>query len=135
MRNPKLNKLRESAFKQQRGRCCYCGFLMWQGSVETFAKDHQISLAQAQHFQCTAEHLQARRDGGKDTRSNIAAACKRCNQLRHQRKKAPSPDAYQQLVQKRLRKGKWNTLPLGAKLDRQKPHTLKIEGEQATGRA
>ena len=135
MSTPKVSKHRKSAFHRQNGHCCYCGFLMWQDSAEAFAAKHRISLAQAQQFQCTAEHLQARRDGGRDTRSNIAASCKRCNQLRHQRKKAPSPDAYQQLVQKRLRKGKLNTQPSGAKLDRQKPHALKIEGEEATARA
>ena len=128
-----IAKHRRSAFDRQNGRCCYCGFLMWQHSAEAFAAEHRISLAQAKHFQCTAEHLQARCDGGNNRTENIAAACKRCNQLRHQRKKAPSPDAYQQFVQERLRKGKWCTLPPKAKLDRQQPPKLSTEKAAATG--
>ncbi|MFD0320236.1 hypothetical protein [Lysobacter gummosus] len=36
--------------------------------------------------QCIAEHLLARRDGGRNTRGNIAAACWLYNQRRHRRK-------------------------------------------------
>ena len=78
---------RKSAFTQQNGKCCYCGFHMWQDSAESFAKLHGITVKQARHFQCTAEHLQARQDGGRDVRENIAAACIRCNKLRHRPKK------------------------------------------------
>lgn len=106
-----LKKIRQSAFSRQKGKCYYCGFSMWQDSPEFFAKLHALTLKQARHFQCTAEHLVARQDGGKDTSSNIAAACIRCNQLRHKRKTILQPDQYLQHVQKCLNKGRWHVVP------------------------
>jgi 5-methylcytosine-specific restriction endonuclease McrA len=49
---------------------------------------------------CTAEHLVARMDGGRDTRDNIVAACRRCNAARHQLGLGPAPDptTHQMLV-------------------------------------
>ncbi len=126
MSTSKVSKHRKSAFHHQNGHCCYCGFLMWQDSAEAFAAKHRISLAQAQQFQCTAEHLKARSEGGKNAANNIAAACKRCNQLRHKSKKAPSPETYQQLVQKRLAQGKWYSLPPSSNLKRKKPCSLNV---------
>lgn len=117
--NP-IQKHRISAFERQQGKCCYCSFLMWRDSPEVFAEQHSLSLAQAKYFQCTAEHLVARQDGGKNTALNIAAACIRCNGLRHKRKKAPEPIEYQAFVQKRLDKGGWHTLPPKACLKRGK---------------
>ncbi|WP_205895078.1 HNH endonuclease [Metapseudomonas otitidis] len=116
-----IKKHRQSAFDRQYGKCCYCGFSMWQGSPESFAKARGISEAQARHFRCTAEHLLARQDGGTDSESNIAAACARCNALRHQRKSPPEPVKYQALVQSRLDKGRWHCIPPKAKLKRSKP--------------
>lgn len=48
----------------------------------------------------TAEHLVPRMDGGKNTRSNIVAACRRCNALRHGLfpDAAPDPETYQAYV-------------------------------------
>jgi len=48
----------------------------------------------------TAEHLVARMDGGKDTRQNIVAACRRCNEMRHAlfHGAAPDPETYQGFV-------------------------------------
>lgn len=103
-----LQKHRHSAFTRQNGKCCYCGFAMWQDSPESFAKLHGITVKQARHFQCTAEHLLARQDGGADRKVNIAAACMRCNQLRHARKVAMPPEQYQCHVQERVRKGGWH---------------------------
>lgn len=103
-----ISKLRKSAFIQQNGQCCYCGFRMWLDSAESFAKHHGITAKQARHFQCTAEHLQARQEGGKDVVGNIAAACMRCNQLRHKRAKPMAPEQYQQHVEKRVSKGGWH---------------------------
>lgn len=108
--NP-LKKIRQSAFTRQNGKCYYCGFCMWQDSAESFAKRHGISVKQARHFQCTAEHLIARQDGGRDVGWNIAAACIRCNQLRHrQKKKAMQPEQYQRHVQKLVKKGVWHSV-------------------------
>lgn len=108
---------------------------MWQDSAEAFAAKHRISLAQAQQFQCTAEHLKARCDGGKNAANNIAAACKRCNQLRHKRNKAPSPETYQQLVQKRLTQGKWHSLQPSSNLKRKKPCSLSAWVSEQTDQA
>lgn len=109
-----LKNIRKSAFTQQNGKCCYCGFHMWQDSAESFAKLHGITVKQARHFQCTAEHLLARQDGGRDVRENIAAACIRCNQLRHKRKYPMAPEQYQQHVISRVHKGGWHPLPKSA---------------------
>ncbi|RIA18866.1 HNH endonuclease [Ectopseudomonas oleovorans] len=106
-----IRKLRLLAFHRQNGKCCYCGFLMWLDSAESFAKQHGITIKQARHFQCTAEHLHARQDGGRDVRENIAAACIRCNQLRHRRQKPMPPEQYQQLVVSRVSKGGWHNVP------------------------
>lgn len=103
-----IQKLRKSAFTQQNGKCCYCGFSMWQDSADSFAKQHGITVKQSRYFQCTAEHLQARQDGGKDVFGNIAAACFRCNQLRHKRLKPMAPEQYQKHVEKRVSKGGWH---------------------------
>lgn len=108
-----LLKSRSTAFERQGGRCYYCDFPMWRGSIEHFARLHDITLGQARQFQCTAEHLHARQDGGGDTRSNIVAACLVCNQRRHKRKYPLTPDVYRGLVQQRLDQGRWhvNWLP------------------------
>jgi 5-methylcytosine-specific restriction endonuclease McrA len=103
-----IKKHRYTAFTQQNGKCCYCGFSMWQDSAESFAKQHGITVKQARHFQCTAEHLQARQDGGRDVQHNIAAACIRCNHLRHARKKPMAVKQYQQHVKKRVSQGGWH---------------------------
>lgn len=39
-----LKKHRQSAFTRQNGKCCYCGFAMWQDSPESFAKLHGITV-------------------------------------------------------------------------------------------
>ncbi|MDO9616218.1 MAG: HNH endonuclease [Pseudomonas sp.] len=81
---------------------------MWRGSIEQFARLHGITLGQARQFQCTAEHLLARQDGGGDGRSNIVAACLVCNQRRHKRKAPLSPEDYRELIQHRLSQVRWH---------------------------
>ncbi|MBU1776988.1 MAG: HNH endonuclease [Gammaproteobacteria bacterium] len=103
----KLIRLRTSAFNFQSGRCFYCGYPMWETDCTAYAQKYKMSPSQAKALQCTAEHLDARKDGGKDNPKNIVAACRWCNQKRHQRKLAPSPNDFRKLVQKRLRKGGW----------------------------
>lgn len=102
--------LRKSAFVAQHGLCCYCGKPMWLSGLAEFATQNGYSLAQARLLQCTAEHLQARRDGGHDSPSNIAAACRYCNNKRHMRKRDLSPEQYREFVLGRLRKGGWHGL-------------------------
>lgn len=113
-----LKKKRLSAYNRQQGKCCYCGFLMWIDSPENFARDHRLTLAQAKSFQCTAEHLTARQDGGDNSDDNIAAACLRCNHRRHKSSNPLDPIGYQKRVQARLDKGRWFNLPCKASLSR-----------------
>jgi 5-methylcytosine-specific restriction endonuclease McrA len=107
---------RKSAFIAQSGHCFYCKLPMWESDVESFAKARKISPSQAKLFKCTAEHLKARKDGGKDTKQNIVAACHNCNQKRHHIKVAPSPDDYRQLVQLGLSSGCWHRNSLATRL-------------------
>lgn len=106
-----IQKFRKSAFIQQNGRCYYCGFDMWLDSVEAFAEAYRITIEQARLFRCTAEHITARQDGGKDTKSNIAAACIYCNQHRHQRAKPMQPEIYKHFVRTRVRNDNWHPVP------------------------
>ena len=99
---------RRNAFLEQSGRCFYCSAEMWLTQPDRFASRHGISEREARRFRCTAEHLVARSEGGSDARTNIVAACKFCNSIRHQTRCAPEPTAYVQYVQRRLRAGRWH---------------------------
>ena len=72
---------------------------MWEKSPEAFAERYRITLAEAKQFQCTAEHLKARADGGRNSKGNIVAACLACNQNRHRSSEAPDPTAYKEQIQ------------------------------------
>lgn len=99
-----LASMRARAFKNQHGRCYYCSQPMWQKSPTEIG----MSLKRGRHFQCTAEHLKARQDGGRDTSGNIVAACWFCNSRRHRLHfPALSPPAYKTFVQGRLLAGVW----------------------------
>ncbi|MBN9334231.1 HNH endonuclease signature motif containing protein [Devosia sp.] len=91
---PKLNKLRDKARDNQGGKCWYCGCPMLPASDNDPAR-------------CTAEHLRARCDGGKDVLENIVAACWLCNNRRHRRKLPLAPEEYRELVRNRLSSGRW----------------------------
>ena len=62
----------------------------------------------AARLQCTAEHLVARREGGRDIASNVVAACAHCNHTRHKRKRPPDPAAYRSEIRRRVGCGKWH---------------------------
>jgi len=83
IRSFRLKRYRWQAFKKQKGRCYYFHSPMWLGSTEEFADNYGITEIQAERFQCTAEHLIARQNGGTDERENIVAACLYCNFTRH----------------------------------------------------
>ncbi|MFO1433397.1 MAG: HNH endonuclease [Candidatus Competibacteraceae bacterium] len=83
---------------------------MWSGNAAEFASKHGITPNQAKRFECTGEHLKARQNGGTAARSNIVAACRYCNQRRHRRKVALSPDRYKGLVRERINLGRWHPL-------------------------
>ena len=103
-----LKRYRHSAYIAQSGRCYYCDFLIWESDPQGFAQIHRITVAQARLLQSTAEHLQAKQDGGKDVAPNIAAACWICNFRRHARKRAPDAGAFSKLVKSRVSKGRWH---------------------------
>lgn len=98
---------RNAAFEAQGGRCCYCQLPMWRSSPTELAS-LGLRPRTARPLRCTAEHLVARQDGGKNARSNLAAACWFCNKGRHCRKQPLSPDAYRALVRQRMAQGKWH---------------------------
>jgi 5-methylcytosine-specific restriction endonuclease McrA len=104
----RISRLRERAYQRQSGRCCYCNSPMWQSNPNMFAAKYGISMAQAKRFQCTAEHLSARQEGGPTSRNNIAAACRYCNQARHRRRVAASSSHFKVLVARRLRRCRWH---------------------------
>lgn len=89
MRASHLQKLRARSCSMQGGICFYCRLPMGAD--------------------VTAEHLVARMDGGKNTRSNIVAACRRCNALRHGLfpGAAPDPETYQAYVLLMRMAGLW----------------------------
>lgn len=104
----KISRLRADAYQRQSGRCYYCCSPMWQKNPASFALKYRISVAQAERFQCTAEHLQALQDGGPTSHQNIVAACRYCNQTRHRRKVAASPSAFRVHVTNRLLRRRWH---------------------------
>jgi hypothetical protein len=103
----KLGRLRQQACLRQGQLCCYCNQLMCTEDPGSFARRHNLTLAEAKQRRCTAEHLLARRDGGKTTLDNIAAACYRCNCRRHARRRSLSPAAYRAHVRQRIEAAKW----------------------------
>jgi hypothetical protein len=105
----KLTRLRKSAFVRQNGLCHYCQRPMWVGSPERFLEEHKITSRRAKFFQCTAEHLEARQDGGEDTPGNIVAACAYCNRHRHARRNELSREEFAALVKRRLIQARWHT--------------------------
>lgn len=109
MSKNRLKSLRASAFLAQSGRCHYCDLLMWHSSPDEL----NLRPRSAAPFRCTAEHLVAKQDGGKDVAGNVVAAHACCNHRRHQRPgPAPSPESFRALVQGRVIRGKWwSSLP------------------------
>lgn len=73
------------AYSQQLGLCFYCSCPMWSKDPIVFVSKYGITLPQAKALECTGEHLEAHKDGGSSSQSNIVAACKFCNQGRHKR--------------------------------------------------
>ena len=104
-----IKKPRTAAYYRQNGLCFYCFKPMWLHSVDEFASTHSISIKQANHFQCTGEHLAAHSEGGNAPQKNIVAACKFCNLKRHARSVPPDPGSFANLVHRRLAKGAWNS--------------------------
>ena len=134
-----LRAHRIRAFEAQQGRCCYCGLPMWQSSPEEL-KHHGLRARTIAPLRCTAEHLLAKQDGGRDAAYNIAAACWLCNSRRHKRKSPPDPDVYREIVLGRLGKGKWHSsavlVALGAPFNRNRrpgPTSDSARGQRPPG--
>ncbi len=108
MTNP-YRYARNAAFHAQGGHCHYCEFPMWLTNLPGFAIAHDLTLRQAARLQATAEHLLAQQDGGRHGK-NIVAACYHCNQSRHRfrPRAAPAAARYRELVQRKVRSGKWH---------------------------
>jgi 5-methylcytosine-specific restriction endonuclease McrA len=107
MFNP-IARYRAQACAAQHGRCFYCHVEMCTGDPEPFAQSHGISIAQARLLKCTAEHLIARKDGGRNTRENIVAACFTCNNRRHRRKQPLPPELHRARVQHAIARRRWH---------------------------
>ena len=103
-----IQNYRQKAFESQSGLCYYCNQPMWFQDKQSFISKYKIKPTIANFLQCTAEHLIARQDGGKNTKVNIVAACKYCNHTRHKSKNTLAPGAYKTRVQKRLSKKEWH---------------------------
>lgn len=100
MSTPSVQKARDRATLRQAGLCHYCGLPMLpQSSSPTDT---------LRSFAPSAEHLVARCEGGGDHTSNIVAAHIVCNQRRHKRKYALTPDEYKRLVMARVARGRWH---------------------------
>lgn len=94
-----LARLRRQAFAAQDGRCFYCCLPMWERNGRAFARRYGLTKRMTRCLRCTAEHLLARQDQGKDVKENIVAACSWCNQQRHRSSaNAPDPRTWQEQV-------------------------------------
>ena len=103
--NHKLRRFRKVAARRQQHRCHYCDVPMWTKNPEMFAELHGLRPEDSGHFQCTAEHLVARRDGGVE-HHNVVAACRYCNITRHEADEPLPADRYREQV---LRDTRWLT--------------------------
>lgn len=104
---PNLSKIRREKMVAQAGRCYYCGLPMWDKAASISLKSARGNIGSLPQLRCTAEHLHPRSEGGKDTATNIVAACWYCNQTRHRVKKPRSPQAHRDHVRKRMAAGRW----------------------------
>lgn len=104
----RIKSHRTNAFHAQHGLCYYCNCRMWLDEEAEFCKQFKLTKGQAAAFRCTAEHLVARCDGGKDSAGNIVAACRTCNARRHARKHAMAVDRYKIHVAKFIRRSGWH---------------------------
>lgn len=108
----KLQNRRRKAAEQQGWQCYYCYQPMWDTDPKIFSAHFQISDQAAWYFRCTAEHLQARCDGGRDTEENIVAACQFCNGNRHKKKRPKDAEPYARYVRSRMKQGRWHSVRL-----------------------
>ena len=111
----RLKTLKRKAAQRQNWCCYYCDMPMWDDDLDQFVIRHRLTKRSAQTLKCTAEHLTAQCEGGKDRATNIVAACLICNRRRHQTSKPKAPDDYRRHIQRLIRKGKWHPLHVAIK--------------------
>jgi hypothetical protein len=80
---------------------------MWLEDPDELSIPFGLTTRESARFQCTAEHLVARQDGGRDAADNIVAACRFCNATRHRLSSPPDPAAYRRRVLFRLDASRW----------------------------
>lgn len=85
---------------------------MCSGNPNGFSRSTGIPLALVKPLECTAEHLVARQDGGRESAENIVAACRWCNLTRHRCRpqKAPDAETYRMQVLRKVAAGKWHPI-------------------------
>ncbi len=103
----RIQTLRRQAFQRQQGRCFYCSVSMWLTSPSELPGAASDSRSYAR-LRCTAEHLVARSEGGRNCGGNVVAACAHCNGTRRRRKTPPPPTAYRDDVLARVQRGAWH---------------------------
>lgn len=59
-------------YRKQRGRCIYCGYLMWPSMPQPYSNDIGTMLA-------TLDHMKPLSRGGTNKFTNLVAACYHCN--------------------------------------------------------
>jgi HNH endonuclease len=102
MRN-KIPFYRNAAAQSQKWLCHYC-------SLPMGSKDSPYTKAvplEKEFLLASAEHLQARQDGGIDSKDNIVAAHTICNRRRHRCKIPMSPLKFAAYVKLRVEKNRW----------------------------
>lgn len=104
-----LQKARNFAYQQQAGLCHYCKACMWLGDIKSALLLHGMPRQKAPLLECTAEHLDPKSTGGPDSRPNIVAACRFCNEMRHRVETPPPPDVYQRVVGRLVTEGRWHS--------------------------
>ena len=103
-----LKNKRARAFKSQNGKCYYCMIPMWLTEVTDHFFQSRISTKAMSRIRCTAEHVEARCDGGSDAIENLVAACWFCNSTRHRMARPSSSNKYRKHVMSRVKRGKWH---------------------------
>lgn len=127
----KLSHLRAQAASNKSFRCVYCQLPMWAGDPAAFIDRFELSKRQAKLFQCTAEHLRAQCEGGKDTKAIIAAACRHSNQMRHRTANPLEPTEFQKRVRRRVGKGAWFPDRVAAKVGQRSAQLAELGGKSA----
>ena len=105
-------KIRRNCFISQGGNCYYCQQPMWHDNVEIFCREHHLTHRQARLLCVTAEHLNPKSNGGKNSKSNVVAACYFCNTRRHMTRSAVTPERHLEKVRGRMAEGKWHGMRL-----------------------